>query len=422
MIQTLEPRALFSAIGHSDPLPPVSGGQIDNSVPTSPAITYPLTNAPQLSSHPSSSVKLYLDFVGANAQGWGPYNVTQTPAYDLDGDASTFTDGELAGINEIWSRVAEKYSPFNVDVTTVDPGVYPYFSVARVVIGGDGAWAGGVYGGYSYVSGFTGVTSNTGWVFPKNLGKGRPKYVAEAASHEAGHLFGLAHQSTYDANGNKIDEYRGTRDPINPDATAPVMGFSYYAPRGLWWKGTSSDGANQIQSDVDIISRPFNGFGYRDDDHGNTRLTADLLDVIDGTVASGAAGVIETTADVDMFKFHSDGGLVNLTADVAPFGPTLDLALSLTDGDGNVLAAADTYTLGEHVSAIVDPGDYYLAVSSHGNYGDIGQYTISGAVVPEPVAMPLAIVLGVGALLQRRRSHFSLSRYSGRGRGEGRRR
>ena len=43
---------------------------------------------------------------------------------------------------------------------------------------------------------------------PRNLGKGRPKYVAEAAAHEAGHLFGLTHQSAYDANNNKSDEYR----------------------------------------------------------------------------------------------------------------------------------------------------------------------------------------------------------------------
>ena len=44
-----------------------------------------------------------------------------TSAYDQDGLSTTFSTGELASIQEIWSRVAEKYSPFNIDVTTEDP-------------------------------------------------------------------------------------------------------------------------------------------------------------------------------------------------------------------------------------------------------------------------------------------------------------
>jgi hypothetical protein len=358
----------------------------------------PLASVPQLSSRPGARVKLYLDFVGAAGQPWGGYTVTPTPAYDTDGDASTFTATEIDQVRDVWARVTEKYSPFDVDVTTVDPGHFDYGEVARVVVGGDGAWSGGVYGGFSYVSGFTGATSNTGWVFAKNLGKGRPKYVAEAAAHEAGHLFGLTHQSAYDANNNKTDEYRGGRDPTAPNASDPIMGFSYYAARGLWARGQSADGAFSIQSDMEIIAG--NGFGFRADDHGNVRLTADLLDVIDGTYGSGA-GVIERATDVDYFCFRSDGGLVQLTADVAALGPTLDLALTLTDADGNVLAAADTASLGEGVSVLVPAGDYYLAVASHGGYGDVGQYTISGTVAPEPGTVA-TLLLGLGWLIQRR--------------------
>jgi hypothetical protein len=360
----------------------------------------PLSSVPQLSSHSSSTVKLYLDFSGAPAQSWGTFNTTDTPAYDTDGDATTFSDTELAQINEVWSRVAEKYSPFDIDVTTVDPGSYPYFKVARMVIGGDGAWSSGVYGGYSYQGGFTGSTSNTGWIFPKNLGKGKPKYVAEATAHEAGHLFGLSHQSAYDALGNKTDEYRGGRDINSPDPADPIMGFSYYAARGVWANGPTSLGASQLQSDLDVITGPANGFGYRSDDHGNAIISADALQILDGVHAS-AAGVIERSTDIDYFRFNSTGGLVDLSADVAPFGPMLDLALSLTDASGNLLASADTLTLGERVSAIVPAGDYYLAVSSHGGYGDIGQYTISGSVVPEPTEMGVILLLGIGWYLQR---------------------
>ncbi|MDB5319707.1 MAG: peptidase domain protein [Phycisphaerales bacterium] len=394
----LEQRALLHGAGEPDPLSALPGAQLSNSLPSAQLMSP--ASAPQLSSHPGSTVKVYLDFTGAPAQAWGSFNATQTPAYDTDGDETSFSATELDQIREVWSRVAEKYSPFNVDVTTVDPGTYPYFQVARVVIGGDGAWAGGVYGGYSYVNGFVGSTSNTAWVYPKNLGKGRPKYVAEAAAHEAGHLFGLTHQSAYNSFGTKIDEYRGGRDPSTPDSADPIMGFSYYAARGVWAVGQSADGAGSIQNDLDILSRSYNGFGYRADDHGNSRLTADLLNVIDGTNATGA-GVIETSTDADYFKFSSAGGMVNFAADVAPFGPTLDLALSLTDADGNVLASSDTASLGETISAIVPAGDYYLAVSSHGAYGDIGQYTISGSVVPEPGTVAV-VLLGVGWILQRR--------------------
>ena len=65
-----------------------------------------------------------------------------------------------------------------------------------------------------------------------------------------------------------------------------------------------------------------------------------------------------------------------------------------------MIAAADTASLGESVSALVPTGDYYLAVASHGNYGDVGTYTISGTVVPEPGTITIAL-LGVGWVLQR---------------------
>jgi hypothetical protein len=238
-------------------------------------------------------------------------------------------------------------------------------------------------------------------VFAKNLGQGFPKYVAEAAAHESGHLFGLQHQSAYDDAGFKTNEYRGGRDRAAPDPTAPIMGFSYYAGRGLWSNGPSSIGPNSLQSDMDVIAQAANGFGYRPDDHGDSRAAADLLNVVDGIAASGA-GVIERMSDVDWFRFHSDGGLVQLRADVAPLGPMLDLKLSLADADGDVLAAADTASLGESVSALVGAGDYYLAVASHGAYGDVGQYTISGTVVPEPVEGALVMMFGVAWALQRR--------------------
>jgi hypothetical protein len=358
--------------------------------------TFPLNTVPQLSSRPSAFVKVFLDFNGAPPTQWGSYNVPTTPAYDLDDDPSTFSQPELDGVREVWSRVSEKYSPFNVNVTTVDPGTYEYGETVRLVVGGDSNWAGGVYGGFGFVNGFNGLTSNTAWVFSKNLGKGLPKYVAEAAAHEAGHNFGLQHQSAYSDAGVKVDEYnRGEA------AKAPIMGFSYYAERGLWWNGKSIS-ATTVQDDLGTISGFNNPFGYRLDDFGQSAAQATALNTPNGVDIDPLGGVIERTSDVDWFKFDSAGGTVNLRADVAELGPMLDLTLRLLDVNGNVLALADTAALGEYLALDVPAGQYFVAIASHGSYGDIGQYRISGSVVPEPAGAMISMVMG-GCWLMRRR-------------------
>ncbi len=76
---------------------------------------------PAFSSDPGAPATLYLDFNG-DVRNFGPYGTITTPAYDIDGDTSTFSAQELSNIQHIWSGVAEKYSPFNVNVTTIDPG------------------------------------------------------------------------------------------------------------------------------------------------------------------------------------------------------------------------------------------------------------------------------------------------------------
>src|SRR5215469_6320685 len=82
----------------------------------------PLNSIPALNSDPGAPHTLYLDFHGEPSEYWGLQTVPATPAYDVDGDPTTFSSQELANIQEIWSRVAEAFSPFNVNVTTVDPG------------------------------------------------------------------------------------------------------------------------------------------------------------------------------------------------------------------------------------------------------------------------------------------------------------
>src|SRR5687767_8676867 len=105
---------------------------------TSGLAAAPLTAIPALSSRPGAPAKLFLDFDGDVTSTWGQFAPGTTSAYDQDGLATSFSTGELASIQEIWSRVAEKYSPFNIDITTIDPGNLNNLQTAKVVFGGAG--------------------------------------------------------------------------------------------------------------------------------------------------------------------------------------------------------------------------------------------------------------------------------------------
>src|SRR5262245_33371865 len=90
----------------------------------------------QLSSRPGAPASLYLDFDGNVLSQWGSHSNVVTPPYDTDGNKASFSAGELAAIREIWSRVAEDYAPFNINVTTVPPPLIADRLAARIAIGG----------------------------------------------------------------------------------------------------------------------------------------------------------------------------------------------------------------------------------------------------------------------------------------------
>lgn len=351
------------------------------------AATYPLNSIPALHSRPGAFAKLYLDFDGDTTATWGTYSPGTTPAYDTDGSVSSFSDTELANIREIWARVAEKYSPFNIDVTTADPGNLNDGETLRVVIGGNGAWSGSLQGGTAYVGGFYSTSPNTVFVFEDNLGNGDPRYTAENSAHEAGHGFGLRHQNQY--NGNTFVAEYNPGDSLR----GPIMGESKYSARGLWWLGpTSLFNSPVTQDDLAILSSTTDGFGYRTDDHGGSAAAATAL-TLSGTSAS-ASGVIEQMTDSDWFRFTTAAGTVSFTVNVAQYGAMLDAKVELRDAAGNLVTSADTSSLGETITANVAAGTYYLVVASHGSYGDVGQYTVSGTIVTG--ALPAAPVANAG--------------------------
>ena len=108
-------------------------------------------------------------------------------------------------------------------------------------------------------------------------------------------------------------------------------------PVHVWYNGLNSLGASQ--DDMAVIASSTNTFGYRPDDHGNTASTATALTNA-GNTWSGA-GIVGTTADVDMFSFTvSTADTYRMTVPTGRDRANLDSVLELRTSTGTLLATA----------------------------------------------------------------------------------
>lgn len=351
----------------------------------------PLSSLPLLSSNPSATAKLFLDFDGHYEAQWAFKSNVSTPAFDQDGNSNDFSAGELAAIQEIWARVAEDYAPFNIDVTTIDPGHQTDRVVAVVAIGGNYSdWYGSAAGGVAFVGGFSNFSSNVGYVFSTALGNSA-KNVAEAASHEAGHLFGLSHQARWDGTNLTQSYHSGDGN------WAPIMGNSYSATRSTWHNGTTSASNSSFQDDLTIIASANNGFGYKTDDFGSTTGTSSNLAVSGSNVSF--SGLIGRNDDQDMWSFTTSGGTVSFNLTGAAIGANLDGVLQLANSSGTIITtSAPTGSLNASISLSVGAGTYYLIARGEGDYGDVGQYTITGTLPGSSTAPSASLSVGGSSL------------------------
>ncbi len=360
--------------------------------------TIPAAQTFFLHSRPGATRVIYLDFDGNTTTGtsWNSSiggAAIVTPAYDTDGNPSAFSDLELSNIREIWQRVSEDYAPFDVDVTTEDPGVEALRKTSatdlnygkRVCIGGksgSGSWFTSAAGGVAYLGSFTWNTDTPAFVFPAQLGNGNPKYVAEAVSHEVGHTFGLSH----DGQTNGTEYYGGHAN------WAPIMGVSYYNAVTQWSKGDYSL-ANNKEDDLLVISSIA---PYRPADQG-----ADILHASPLTGSSfSATGLIERTGSADIYSFTTGAGAVSFKVKPDAISPNLDARLSIYDGVGNLVTSSNPTTMDATLSTTLPQGTYFVAVDGVGtgaattaytNYGSLGQYILTGTSVPTSGVKPIAI-------------------------------
>lgn len=364
-----------------------------------------------LHSKPGSQRTIFLDFDGAGVNGtqWN----TDTglpggthPAWDPGGNGASFSAAELATVQDIWARVAEDYAPFDVDVTTADPGAAAItrsgsadqvFGTRALITPSDAALdaiCGGGCGGVAFLDVVDEPDAHSqfqpAWIFPQTL-MDDPKAVAEAVSHEVGHNFGLDHDGQGGA-----DYYEGH------GSWAPIMGAGYGRPITQWSKGDYTGATRSGEDDVAIIAA--NGAPYRADEDGGTRATAS------SALPTGAPAYVSKRSDVDYYALGTCAGAVTVTGTVAPVSPDLDLQVQLVDDVGAVLATANPASgtvdldvasgLGATLTQSVPSGSYFAVVDGVGNgspssgyddYGSLGAYRLAvtgcgGAPDPEPVA------------------------------------
>jgi hypothetical protein len=350
----------------------------------------------ELHSKPGSNRVIYLDFDGQTITGtaWNaskgidPVNVS---AYDTDGDPANYSTAEQDVVHEVWARVAEDYSTFDVDVTTQEPpqsaidrsGASDEQYGTRVLIDPTTWYQSGCgCGGVAYVGVYDSTSQHDYYqpalVFTKGVGTGA-KNLAEAASHEAGHNVGLSHDGT-----STVGYYQGH------GAWAPIMGVGYYRGISQWSKGEYAD-ANNKEDDYAVVGT--HGLALRADDAGGTVGDAAAL-----TVGTPASGIIAAEDDTDVYRVDvSAAGNYTATASPAPTGGNLDIKLDLLDGSGAVVASNDPASgqsdagtptgLGASVSRALQPGTYYLRIDNVGygdplntgysTYGSRGAYTLN---------------------------------------------
>ncbi|BAQ63402.1 S-layer family protein [Geminocystis sp. NIES-3709] len=387
-----------------------------------------LGNTFKLHSNPNANHTIYLDFDGhfMSSSLWEDGGSLRLGSYDTDGNPNSFSNAELEEIQLMWQRAAEDFAPFNINVTTEEPTDLGDLINSG---GGDTRWgirvvmtdnlnldtgseitnAGG--GGTAYLESFNWNYDEVALTFNQGAYEG-----GETISHEVGHTLGLNHDGQLP--GREYYEGHGSGET----SWAPIMGAGFtdgdYDNVTQWSKASEYYNGNQTEDDLAIITTN-NGFGYRTDDHGNTNVTATVLDLNN----LNNFGIIERNTDIDIFSFNtignstfyfninpisraliSDGAGGFSTEYLESYGANLDIWARIYDNGGNLIAQSNpANTLSANFSNLfLSAGQYYLHIDGVGignplssnptgytDYGSLGQYYVSGTFNPNYIALAI---------------------------------
>lgn len=379
-----------------------------------------LPDVTRLHSRPGAARTILLDFDGHQLTGteWqqqlglpgGTY-----PAFSLDHDRTRFSADERAVIHEIWERVAEDFAPFDVDVTTRDPGRAALvrkgahderfgMRVLITVAGTRGAIAeavarlcGGCVG-LAWVDVFDAVGAE-GYqptlVFADRLDDD-PWQIAETVSHEVGHTLGLPHA------GDRHSPYHLGTPPWSPIMGAGAAGLTQWS-RGEYDGAVGYDGRGRsLRHPVDEVATMAARIGGVRDDHGDTPADATLL----GSAATlEETGLIGSPGDRDVFVLgRTCQGPLTVRATPTAVGTNLDIRLRVLDADGRVVRDHNPVASGllwhpavtgldAGASLPSGTGAWYVEVSggaqqgaaAWSGYGSLGAYRLRIDTCDDPV-------------------------------------
>jgi hypothetical protein len=349
-----------------------------------------------LASRPGAERTIYLDFTGGVVPAGSIWSYSETipyPAYTADGDHSAaFSPAEQVAIYRAWQTVVEDFAPFDVNVTTVNPGVEalrrtnetdPQFGVHAIItqagIPAHERTCKSTCGGVAVLDSLDLTTVAPVWTFspPWRPGEG----IGTTTSHEIGHALGLWHDG-------HTDGYEYHSGSVS---WGPIMGGSMDSAAVSHWSNGDYLGATNHEDDLSVMST---WLPLLPDDHA-----ASAPPVV---FTGSASGVINDRGDSDAFTFTADG---KVTVRVSPneTAPNLDATLALYSTDGQLLTRVDdvrsdftSAVAPVHLSAtwrvILDRPTTLVAVVdgtgsdqpgySYSDYASIGHYTVSVTAGP----------------------------------------
>ena len=270
--------------------------------------SYDNNNIPQLRSKPGTANRVHLDFDGYTIQNtaWNENNPIIEAAPYRNGTLP-FSLDIRDEIFEIWCGIAEDFMPFDLDVTTIDPGIINATTGKILFTPKDGIYScdcGGV--AYRDIWGLSYPDWFMKYYQPALVFEVSTRGGLDAGSHELGHNLGLKHD------GNSTDPYyRGD------ERWAPIMGSSYYASMATFDAG-SYPGADNQEDDIAIIKESLasasNSNGFRADEAEITIMTnATFVGVIN--FRDGNNNVSEE----DVFEYTITGTSGQVSIDVGPY-------------------------------------------------------------------------------------------------------
>lgn len=380
-------------VEYHEELPPASSARRATTSARA-AVAATASTIPVLHSQPGARQTIFLDFDGASISGTGWNTWDHLPAQSVPGwtDPAGTT---AADIQSIWQSVAQDYAPFNVDVTTQDPGT------AKL----DRSWSGDAsYGthvvftpssavssalcqnncgglaelnGLSYDDASGAPHANTVFVFTQIL-HDVPKNLGEAAAHEAGHTWGLTHQGTGSAPTNSPDSTTPGTYYSGNGLWGPIMGDPYTMPITQWAKGEYPN-ANNKQDELAVMRA--HGIILRADDGAGAATGAPPL-------PATRTGVITSAGDVDWYDLGSCAKGATVT--VSPGSSSdLDPVLMLNNAAGARVAtvtgagataavSSAATTAAAHLFLGVKGAGYKTPTTGgYSTYGSIGSYSVT---------------------------------------------